>query len=163
MNQQPRHSDEKFGRLRSAEVDVSLTPSGSWPEAGFEEVTWDGGTRDFNDLGYISGMRGRNYKAFVPPGIADISYAPSSVVASLAEEASREISRFDEKYGARVGPFATIMLRSESVASSQIENLAANARILGEGELGTPTYGTWTPVAILAVTTSGSAGSIGAE
>ena len=152
MNQQPRHSDEKFGRLRSAEVDVSLTPSGSWPEAGFEEVTWDGGTRDFNDLGYISGMRGRNYKAFVPPGIADISYAPSSVVASLAEEA-----------GARVGPFATIMLRSESVASSQIENLAANARILGEGELGTPTYGTWTPVAILAVTTSGSAGSIGAE
>lgn len=136
MTQQPLHVDGKFGHVRKDEVNISLASSNSWPEAEFEEVTWNGGAGDFVDLRFVSGMRGQNYKAFVPPRIANVDYTPSSAVASLAEEASREISRFDEKYGARVGPFATIMLRSESVASSQIENLTANARSLGEAELG---------------------------
>ncbi|MGJ9403913.1 Fic family protein [Arthrobacter sp. KK5.5] len=81
-------------------------------------------------------MRGQTYKAFVPSGIAQVEYTPSSSVASLAEEASREISRFDERFGNRIRPFATIMLRTESIASSQIENVTTNARSLGEAELG---------------------------
>ncbi|PRA14150.1 cell filamentation protein Fic [Arthrobacter sp. MYb211] len=136
MNQQPRHMDGKFGHSHRDEANNSLSSSNSWPEAEYDEVTWEGGAQDFNDLRFMSGMRGQNYEAFVPPTIAETGYAPSPQIASLAEEASREISRFDEKYGARVGPFATIMLRSESVASSQIENLTANARSLGEAELG---------------------------
>ena len=108
----------------------------SWPEASTEPVQWTGGTADLGVSRYMSGMRGQTYKAFLPPEIATVDYAPPSALASLAEEASREISRFDEKFGSRVGPFATIMLRTESVASSQIENVTANARSLGEAELG---------------------------
>lgn len=136
MNQQPRRMDGESGHIHRDEVDVSLQSRYSWPDAEYDEVTWEGGDQHFNDLRFMSGMRGQNYSAFVPPAIAEIDYSPSLVVTSLAEEASREISRFDEKYGARIGPFSTIMLRSESVASSQIENLTANARSLGEAELG---------------------------
>ncbi|APF41895.1 cell filamentation protein Fic [Neomicrococcus aestuarii] len=108
----------------------------SWPSGTHEEVIWQGSAQEFIGLRFTSGMRGQKYKAFAPPHIAKTTYSPSPAVTSVAEEASREISRFDEKYGSRIGPFATIMLHSESVASSQIENLTANARSLGEAELG---------------------------
>ena len=45
-----------------------------------------------------------------------------------AEAASREIARFDVELGGEIAPFAAVLLRSESAASSQIENLAASAR-----------------------------------
>lgn len=85
MTQQPRHVDEKFGHVHKDEVDISLACSNSWPEAEFEEVTWNGGAGDFHDLRFVYGMRGQNYKAFVPPRIANVDYAPSSAVASLTE------------------------------------------------------------------------------
>ncbi|WP_348770200.1 Fic family protein [Arthrobacter sp. E3] len=45
------------------------------------------------------------------------------------------IARFDERYGQHLAPFAPLLLRSESAASSRIENLTASARSLGEAEL----------------------------
>ncbi|MBG0738923.1 Fic family protein [Paeniglutamicibacter antarcticus] len=81
-------------------------------------------------------MTGQTYEASVPPLIAGSSYLPSPAVVTLAEEAAREISRFDERYGEHLRPFGALLLRSESTASSQIENLTASARSLGEAELG---------------------------
>ncbi|MDQ3455142.1 MAG: Fic family protein, partial [Actinomycetota bacterium] len=53
-----------------------------------------------------------------------------------AEEAAGEISRFDSEAGDEFVPFRALLLRSESAASSQIENLTASARAIGEAEIG---------------------------
>ena len=75
----------------------------------------------------ICRIAGQPYEAFIPSTIAKSAYLPSPGVAALAEEATQEISRFDERYGKHLRPFVSLMLRSESVASSQIENLTASA------------------------------------
>ncbi len=75
------------------------------------------------------------YHPAVPASIADVALdLPPSVLAG-AEAASREIARFDAELGGEIAPFASVLLRSESAASSQIENLTASARQIGEAEL----------------------------
>lgn len=60
---------------------------------------------------------------------------PPSVLAA-AESASREITRFDAEFGGKIAPAAGLLLRSESAASSQIENLTASAPCrIGESSL----------------------------
>lgn len=46
------------------------------------------------------------------------------------------MARFDAELGAELAPFGAVLLRTESAASSQIENLTASARTIGEAELG---------------------------
>lgn len=60
-------------------------------------------------------------------------------MSAAAEDASSEIARFDAEMGNEIAPFAAILLRSESVASSQIENLSASARSVAMAELGDTT------------------------
>jgi Fic family protein len=75
------------------------------------------------------------YHAAVPARIADLVLdLPPSVFAD-AESASHEITRFDAELGGEIAPFAAVLLRSESAASSQIENLTASARAIAEAEL----------------------------
>jgi Fic family protein len=76
-----------------------------------------------------------SYRPAVPAAVADLDLElPASVLAD-AESASREIARFDVELGGEIAPFAAVLLRSESAASSQIENLTASARAIGEAEL----------------------------
>lgn len=75
------------------------------------------------------------YRPAVPANIADLVLdLPPSVLAE-AESASREITRFDAELGGEIAPFAAVLLRSESAASSQIENLTASSRAIAEAEL----------------------------
>jgi hypothetical protein len=55
------------------------------------------------------------------------------------DEASMEVARFDELMGGEIAHFSAILLRSESAASSRIENLTASARAIAEAELGPST------------------------
>jgi Fic family protein len=75
------------------------------------------------------------YRPAVPANIADLVLdLPPSVFAE-AESASHDITRFDAELGGEIAPFAAVLLRSESAASSQIENLTASARAIAEAEL----------------------------
>ncbi|ETZ98647.1 fic/DOC family protein [Mycobacterium kansasii 732] len=75
------------------------------------------------------------YHPAVPANIAELVLElPPSVLAE-AESASNEITRFDAELGGEIAPFAAVLLRSESAASSQIENLTASARAIAEAEL----------------------------
>lgn len=134
--EQPRHADDTYGQVRHTEPSVSPGASAGWPAAEYETYAWLGKAEAFRASSYLSGMTGQPYEAFVPPLIAGSSYLPSPAVATLADEAAQEISRFDERYGEHLRPFGALLLRSESTASSQIENLTASARSLGEAELG---------------------------
>ena len=75
------------------------------------------------------------YHPAVPAGIADLVLDLRQSVLADAESASREIARVDAELGGEIAPFAAVLLRSESAASSQMENLTASARAIGEAEL----------------------------
>ena len=75
------------------------------------------------------------YHPAVPADIADLVLDLSPSVIADAEHASNEIARFDAELGGGIAPFAAVLLRSESAASSQIENLTASARAIAEAEL----------------------------
>lgn len=81
------------------------------------------------------------YQAAVTLEIADLNPPVSAAVAADADEAGREITRFDEyvnhTFGdAEIAPLRSVLLRSESSASSQIENLTVGARQLALAEIG---------------------------
>ncbi|MGV0736922.1 Fic family protein [Mycobacterium syngnathidarum] len=98
----------------------------------YEDVRWEPQGRRYAST---APPRYGTYHPAVPTSIADLVLElPSSVLAD-AELASREIGRFDAELGGEIAPFAAVLLRSESAASSQIENLTASARAIGEAEL----------------------------
>ncbi len=74
------------------------------------------------------------YRAAIPATIAELEVALPSDVLTDAEEAGREIARFDVELGDEIAPFASVLLRTESAASSKIENLTASARAIAEAE-----------------------------
>jgi Fic family protein len=98
----------------------------------YENVRWEPqGTRYASEAPPNYGT----YHPAVPVDVADLVLdLPPSVLAD-AESASHEITRFDAELGGEIAPFAAVLLRSESAASSQIENLTASARAIGEAEL----------------------------
>ena len=74
------------------------------------------------------------YDAAIPASIAELAVTLPAAVLADAEEASNEITRFDAELGDEIAPFSSVLLRSESAASSNIENLTASARAIAEAE-----------------------------
>jgi Fic family protein len=76
-----------------------------------------------------------NYKVAISANIADLTVNLPSDVLADAGDASREVTRFDAELGGEIAPFSSVLLRTESAASSNIENLTASARAIAEAEL----------------------------
>lgn len=76
------------------------------------------------------------YEAAVVPPISDVDVALPLSVLTEAGEATEAITRFDAECGHRLLPFSSILLRSESAASSRIEQLTATAKAIALAELG---------------------------
>jgi Fic family protein len=115
-------------------------PPTGWPAVGYERLIWESSNRDFGTMARSEmALRRGSYSAAIPADIAALDYAPARSVSAVAEDASNEIARFDAEMGNEIAPFAAILLRSESVASSQIENLSASARSVAMAELGDTT------------------------
>nr|WP_221209647.1 Fic family protein [Leifsonia aquatica] len=83
-----------------------------------------------------SRARRTSYASSVPPLIAALTPDPGEEASGAADQAARELSRFDAELGVRVNSFAPVLLRSEAASSSQIENLTASARAIFSAELG---------------------------
>lgn len=73
--------------------------------------------------------------ADVPPIATAQLVLPGDLAADL-DEATRLLAAFDAGGAGEIAPFASVLLRSESAASSQIENLTSSARALAEAEIG---------------------------
>ncbi len=107
----------------------------AWPAIDFEAYDWH--SRDDVPASRQTRLRARQpYQAAIPPAIADVHPTMPAAVVAAAEDATTEIARFDAESGEEIAPFAAILLRSESAASSKIENLTASARAIAEAELG---------------------------
>ncbi|NEM92542.1 Fic family protein [Galbitalea soli] len=110
---------------------------GSWPAVTSEVLRWQ--PVPGSDIGpglstYFGGPQ--PYTASIPALIADVDVTLPGALLAAAEEAARELSRFDAEVGHRVAAFAPVLLRSEAAASSQIEQLTASARAIFSAELG---------------------------
>lgn len=77
-----------------------------------------------------------DYQAAVPPFISDIQVSLPSETIALADDASQELARFDAEVGTIAAPFASILLRSESASSSEVENLISDAKQVALAEIG---------------------------
>ncbi len=114
----------------------SLPTAVPWPAIEHEELPW----RPRRPLAVPHSQARRQsgpYEAAVLPDIAGLPDVPlSAATRTLATEAASEIARFDAEVGADIAPFSAILLRSESVASSRIENLTASAKTMALAELG---------------------------
>ena len=106
-----------------------------WPAVGSEEVQWAGALDAGASRRQRLMARGPYHAAVVPP-IARSEPFISSAVAALAEEATIDMVRFDRDFGEDAAPFAALLLRSESAASSEIENLTAGAKKIALAQLG---------------------------
>ena len=106
----------------------------AWPAVGWESLPWvprrEGASRT------AQRTHQGPYGACVPLAIADrrIELEPDTL--SSASDAAAEIARFDGTLSGELAPFAVMLLRSESAASSEIENLSASARAIAEVQLG---------------------------
>ncbi|WP_205630585.1 Fic family protein [Pseudarthrobacter sulfonivorans] len=134
MEQPHRLGEQDFTPSAEADVTVEAKTGGGWPPLGWERLEWEtrigAGPRTMTENPFVP------YKAAVPPFIASIRYTPSGEVTAAVEDAALAIRDFDHDFGGDVAPFSAILLRTESVSSSQIENVTANARSIGMAELG---------------------------
>lgn len=109
----------------------------AWPPVAFERVEWDRSETPAG-LSRRAALRARGpYDAAVPPMIAGRRIPDlDPEIAAAAEDSIIELSRFDGEVGAVTAPFSAILLRSESAASSEIEQLTASAKNIALAELG---------------------------
>jgi Fic family protein len=108
----------------------------SWPAIRFEKRAWH--SRDDEGQSRRAALRARGpYEASIPPFIMDLDAPALDAETSIAaEDAIVELGRFDGEVGAIAAPFSAILLRSESAASSEIEQLTASAKNIALAELG---------------------------
>ena len=76
------------------------------------------------------------FAAAVVPSIAGAGLVLPGDLAADLDDATRLLAAFDAGGAGEIAPFASVLLRSESAASSQIENLTSSARALAEAEIG---------------------------
>lgn len=108
-----------------------------WPSVEYTERRW-GSEAELVDPLWSKRRRRRNtgtYRQAVVPEIAERPVVLSRELTSDAQNTAGDIARFDAQYKGGA-PFAAVLLRSESAASSQIENLTANARRIALAVLG---------------------------
>lgn len=108
-----------------------------WPPVTYETLPW---TAQYETHSTSRSERRKHqgpYRAAIPPEIRDASLELPGELAAEVGEASAELARFDELMGGEIAHFSAILLRSESAASSRIENLTASARAIAEAEIGT--------------------------
>src|SRR6478752_5328596 len=108
----------------------------TWPALGSTTVRWQPveGLLDLSRRAQRSTPA--TFEAAVVPPIAGAGLVLPGDLAADLDEATRLLATFDAGGAGEIAPFASVLLRSESAASSQIENLTSSARALAEAEIG---------------------------
>jgi Fic family protein len=107
---------------------------GRWPAVSYESLPWDRESTAQASRATRRRSRGPHWSS-IPIEIQARQVQLPAATTAEAEDAATEVARFDAELGHEIAPFATVLLRSESAASSKIENLTASARAIAEAEL----------------------------
>ncbi|WP_026851048.1 Fic family protein [Glaciibacter superstes] len=108
---------------------------GAWPAIGYEAHPWVRTGDEVASRRALLQARG-DYHAAVPRFIAAVPVGLAAETIALADDASQELARFDAEAGTIAAPFASILLRSESASSSEVENLTSSAKQVALAEIG---------------------------
>jgi Fic family protein len=109
----------------------TLVAGHDWPPITTEVVAWSAVSTTRAGV-----LLPSTYLAAVLPEIARLEVHLDRSVYTLADRATIEMARFDAEAQGALLPFSSILLRSESAASSQIENLTASAKAVLLAEAG---------------------------
>lgn len=80
--------------------------------------------------------RRRPYRAAVVPEIAEAAFDLAPEILADIDDATAELVRFDAHMGDFPAPFSSVLLRTESASSSQIEQLTSGPRAIAEAAIG---------------------------
>jgi Fic family protein len=109
----------------------------AWPRLTFAEHEWVPKSALVPASRRTEATSRGPYTSAVVAQIAGVADVPLPAADRLdATDAAIEIARFDARLGTEIAPFGAILLRTESAASSRIENLTASARAIALAELG---------------------------
>ncbi len=125
----------QLAATKNPESTPNLAFESPWPAVGEEEAYW---TPD-ETIPHSNRERRQQTGPYLRSIPAFITNAELGLPASLAaeiEEASNEIVRFDAEFGSELGPYGSVLLRTEAVSSSRIEELSASARSIATVETG---------------------------
>ncbi|WP_353080628.1 Fic family protein [Tessaracoccus lapidicaptus] len=106
----------------------------AWPGVGYIEATWHA-----DDPAASRRQRALNRGTFrfaLPAVIGDLEPRVDPALAGEADQVCADIRAFDAESASWGVPFASVLLRTESASSSQIENLTAGARAIALASLG---------------------------
>jgi len=111
------------------------------PAVGFEEHQWVAEPDGMSSRAALAAGSGV-YRSAVPAKIADLALTLPADLAADVEEAAAALASFDSyargalgPHSGALGPMSSILLRTESTSSSQIENLTVGARQLAMAEI----------------------------
>ena len=93
----------------------------NWPAIHYETLPWVPSTARVSRR--AAKAQPREYGAAKVPSISELPVELSQETLALVEGATVEAVRFDATEAHRLLPFTPLLLRSESVASSRIEQL----------------------------------------
>jgi len=82
--------------------------------------------------------RACRYDAFVPDAIADLDVSLSGTLTGVISDAESAILQLNNLAHPALRPFARLLLRTESIASSKVEGLQVDARSLARAEADGP-------------------------
>ena len=105
----------------------------NWPRVETETLPWSPAPGSYPRR--AAKRMPREYEAAVVPKIAAQQLTLSDETRALVEQATVAAVRFDTTDAHRVVPFTPLLLRSESAASSRIEQLTSSARKVLEAEV----------------------------
>ena len=107
-----------------------------WPSTAYEELPWH---RDLDELRLLSKTArrriGSTYRSSLPLHIAARPVDIPRDRQLRLEDLTARLARFDEQQALRGYDLPSLLLRSESAASSQIEHLTSSARNVALAEL----------------------------
>ena len=106
---------------------MASAPTSSVPPVGWEDRTWrweDHGPRPANRADRLF----RGYRSAIPARLADVDLRLDAATVLAVEEAAAAIAQLDAVATFDLTALGGALLRSESVASSKIEHLAASHR-----------------------------------
>lgn len=101
----------------------------AWPNVTSETLNW---RSEYVDYGQPESFQ---YEASVPAHVGELTPVATASVAALAREATQQLIRFDSTLTGELEHFGPLLLRSEAMASSQIEQLTASARSVFTAEV----------------------------
>lgn len=107
----------------------------SWINIGYHTSFWSSAAHDASWSRRRRLRNKGNYSQAVLYPIAELSPHLSSQIFETVQVITEDLTRFDAQYDGGA-PFTAVLLRSESAASSQIEQLTANARRIALATLG---------------------------